>query len=53
MENSESMQVAIKQVAFQAATAVVRAIREADPPAKPHIRKSSPDEPHKDNIDPC
>ena len=33
------------QVVIQAATVIVRAMREADPPTEPHTRRSSPEEP--------
>ena len=46
ISNSEDIQAAITQVATQAATTVVRAMREADPPAKPHTRKSITEEHH-------
>ena len=47
MANSEEMQVAIMQVAIQAATAVVRVMREAEPTVKPHTRKSNSEEYHR------
>ena len=43
MANFEQMQAAMVQVATQAATVVVRAMREADPSAKPNTRKSIPE----------
>ena len=38
MVNSEEMQAVTMQVAIQAGTMVVRAMREADPLTKPHTR---------------
>ena len=46
MASSEDMQEAIIQVAVQAATAAVKVMREADPPAKAYTRKSIPEESH-------
>ena len=42
--NSEDMQIGIMQAAIQAATAHIRAIREADPPAEPHSRRNIPED---------
>ena len=47
MANSEDMQAAIMQEVTREATAVVRAMREADLPNEAHTRRSSPEEPHK------
>ena len=44
---SEIMQVVIIQVAIQAVTMVVRAMREADLTAEKHTRRSSPEEPQR------
>ena len=44
MANSEKMQAAIMQAVIQAATVVVKAMREADPPAEPHTRRSISEE---------
>ena len=44
MANSEEMQAAIMQVAIKAATAMVRVMRKADPPAKPHSIRNTPEE---------
>ena len=41
------MQAAIMQVVIQAVMAVAKAMKEAEPPTKPHTRRSSPEEPHK------
>ena len=47
MANTEDMQASIMQVAIQAATAAVRAEREADLPAEPHATKSCSEETHR------
>ena len=47
MANSEKMQAAITPVTTQAATMVVRAMWQADPPAKPHTRRGIPEEHHR------
>ena len=44
MANSVEMQAVLTQVAIQAAKAVVRAMREAALPAKPHMRRSISEE---------
>ena len=41
MANSEDMHAVIAQAAIQAASGVVRAIREADQPTEPHTRRST------------
>ena len=41
MANSEDIQAVIMQAAIQAVMAVVRVMREADPPSEPHTRRMS------------
>ena len=47
MANSEEIQAVIMQVAIQAATVAVRAVREANQPTKSHTRKSIQEEQQK------